>query len=248
MQIYNLLCKYIQLCAIYSPVPLSGNCSVVSMFWLESFFHYVYSWADLIHVLKTCNVLKDSDGKTKACRYFLTYSYLWKENQLLTLHVHAQSQRYFLPLSHEIPLSEWQKRCIPEAHDSSTPRDVACSCGWGNRWALFGAVLDTQFFCTVKSLGTALKAFKKKICEPLNISTSVVRTELSECLWFQLIPISQKLAWPAFKICSHKGALTYLQHSSILHICRALIQQCQPIHQESAMKSTRGFTRACPSM
>lgn len=37
------------------------------------------------------------------------------------------------------------------------------------------------FFCTVKSLGTAVGAFKK-ICEPLNISTSVVGTELSECL------------------------------------------------------------------
>lgn len=49
-----------------------------------------------------------------------------------------------------------------------------------------GAGLDTLilfffFFCTVKSLGTAVGAFKK-ICEPLNISTSVVGTELSERL------------------------------------------------------------------
>lgn len=36
------------------------------------------------------------------------------------------------------------------------PRGAACSCGWGNRWALSGAGLDPQFV-----LGTAVKAFQK---------------------------------------------------------------------------------------
>lgn len=135
-------------------------------------------------------------------------------------HMYMCSHEDIFPpsLSHELPLAGWQERCIPEAHGSSTPRDAARSCGWRNRWALSGAELDTQTFCTVKALGTAVKAFKK-ICEPLNISSSVVRTELSECLWFQLIPISQKLMLPAFKICSHKGASTCLRlfkHSSRL--------------------------------
>lgn len=46
----------------------------------------------------------------------------------------------------EIPLAEWQERGVAGARDCSTPGDAACSCGWGNRWTLFGAGHDTNLF------------------------------------------------------------------------------------------------------
>lgn len=106
VQSYTATCKYIIFyvnlsnsnSVIYNPLPLSGSCSVFSTLWSE-IFPRVYSWTDFINMFKTCNILKGFDGKAKICRYFLTYSYIWKENQLLTLHVHMQSQRCFSLLS-----------------------------------------------------------------------------------------------------------------------------------------------------
>lgn len=136
-----------------------------------------------------------------------------KKSSFLPCMCMCSPEDIFSPLSHQLPLPEWQERCLPGARDGSTPRDAACSFGWGNGWA----GLDTQFFLHSEISWYCCKSFLRNLWtfEYFYLSGK------DWIIWTS--PISAHPNFPKADVTGLQNLFPqrdlYLRYSSILHIC-----------------------------